>query len=98
MVVPIVPVNIKTDVSEFLKSLNGLNYKDGHRILTQSVRALGEHVPPLVNAYMNLSSTMKSFGTSLNDHFGEVEETGILVTIADIYETKMERHVATYKK
>jgi hypothetical protein len=98
MVVPIVPVEIKTDVSAFLKSLEGLSYKEGHRVLTQSVRAFGEHVPPLVNAYMNLSSTMKSFGTALNDHFGEVEETGILVTIADIYESKMERHVNTYKK
>lgn len=98
MVTPIKPVLPKTDTTEFVKSLNGLPYKEGHRILTQSVRALGEHVPPMVNAYMNLSSTMKSFGTALNDHFGEVEETGILVTIADIYESKMERHVNTYKK
>ena len=47
---------------------------------------------------MNVSPTMKSFGTALNDHFGDVEETGILVTIADIYETKKERHVNTYLK
>lgn len=98
LVVPIHPVGLKTDMSDFLKSLEGLNYKDGHRVLTQSVRALGEHVPPLVNAYMNLSSTMKMFGTSLNTHFGEVEETGIMVAIADIYESKKERHISTYKK
>jgi hypothetical protein len=47
---------------------------------------------------MNLSATMKMFGTSMNSHFGEVEETGILVTIADIYDTKKERHINTYKK
>ena len=47
---------------------------------------------------MNLSSTMKTFGTALNDHFGEVEETGILVTIGDIYDTKKERHISTYLK
>jgi len=40
---------------------------------------------------------MKSFGTSLNDHFGEVEETGILVTLKDIYDTKKERHIISYK-
>jgi len=51
-----------------------------------------------VNAYMNLSPTMKTFGTAINDHFGEVEETGILVTLADIYDTKKERHINTYKK
>jgi hypothetical protein len=47
---------------------------------------------------MNLSSTMKSFGTAVNDHFGNVEETGILITINDIYIGKKERHVSTYKK
>lgn len=98
LVVPIEPLPLKTDVSEFLRSLEGLNYKDAHRILNQNVRTLGEQIPPLVNSYMNLSSTMKTFGTSMNTHFGEVEETGILVSIADIYETKKERHLLTYKK
>lgn len=53
-------------------------------------------IPPLFNSYMNLSSTMRTFGTSENPHFGEVEETGIMVAIADIYETKKERHVNSY--
>lgn len=98
LVTPIEPLTLKTDVSGFLKSIKGLSYKDAHRILGQNVRELGEHIPPLVNAYMNLSATMKMFGTSLNSHFGEVEETGILVTIADIYDTKKERHISTYKR
>ena len=98
LVVPIKPLPITTDVTGFLKSVEGLNYKDGHRVLNQKVRELGEHIPPLVNAYMNLSATMKTFGTALNDHFGEVEETAIMVTIADIYDSKKERHVSTYIK
>jgi hypothetical protein len=57
------------------------------------VRARGEIVPPLVNIYMNLSPTMKTFGTAVNPDFGGVEETGILVTVADIYDEKKERHV-----
>lgn len=89
---------IKTDVSDFLKSINGLSYKEGHKILNKNVRDLGETIPPLINSYMNISPTMKSFGTSANAHFGDVEETGILVTIADIYDTKTERHITTYKK
>ena len=96
LVVPKTPLPIKTDVTKFLHAIEGMSYKEGHRVLSQSVRALGEHVPPLVNAYMNLSLTMKMFGTAPNTHFGDVEETGIMVTIADIYETKKERHVATY--
>lgn len=96
LVTPIHGVDIKTDVTAFLNELKGLSYKDGHVILNKNVRELGENIPPLVNAYMNLSPTMKSFGTAINPTFGGVEETGILVTIADIYESKKERHVNSY--
>ncbi len=97
LIVPIEALEIKTDVSEFLNSIKGLPYKEGHRILNHNVRELGEQIPPLINSYMNLSSTMETYGTSLNAHFGEVEETAIMVTIADIYDTKKERHIDTYK-
>lgn len=96
LVKPIHSVSIKTDVSDFLKQLQGLSYKDGHVVLNKSVRALDEHIPPLVNAYMNLSATMKSFGTAINPDFGGVEETGILVTIEDVYQSKKERHFNSY--
>ncbi|MCU0433918.1 MAG: GNAT family N-acetyltransferase [Bacteroidia bacterium] len=90
------PVLRNTPVNELEAELTGQNYKDGHRILNQHVRALDENIPPLVNAYMNLSATMRNFGTAINDHFGDVDETGILVTIADIYDSKKERHVSSY--
>jgi hypothetical protein len=98
LVVPIESVNLSADVSGFLAEIKGQSYKDAHKTMNLKIRALGEHIPPLVNAYMNLSATMKSFGTGFNSHFGDVEETGILVTIADIYESKKERHVNTYQK
>lgn len=69
------------------------NFRDDYKTLVKLVRERGAAVPPLVNAYMNLSSTLRSFGTALNPGFGEVEETGILVTIADIYEEKVKRHM-----
>ena len=47
---------------------------------------------------MNLSSTMKTFGTSLNNNFGEVEETGIFITINDIFDAKKDRHLNSYIK
>jgi hypothetical protein len=96
LVTPHNPVVIKNDTTEFIKEIEGLSYKDAHKILNHHVRTLGENIPPLVNAYMNLSSTMKSFGTAINDEFGDVEETGILVTIKDIYPSKKERHISTY--
>jgi Acetyltransferase (GNAT) domain len=97
LVIPMQPLTIDTDVSEFLASIKGLDYKDGHRILNQQVRERGENIPPLVNTYMNTSPTMKTFGTSVNSHFGDVEETGIMIPIKDIYPTKGERHVSSYK-
>lgn len=70
-----------------------LEYKEAFRQLNSFVREKGENIPPLVNIYMNLSATMKTFGTAVNPDFGNVEETGILVTIADIYPDKKERHM-----
>ena len=68
------------------------DYNENYRILVKNVREHGAAVPPLVNAYMSLSSTMRSFGTAINEPFGKVEETGILVTIKDIFRDKYERH------
>lgn len=75
------------------EQLKGLDFKDGFKVLNAAVRENGEFIPPLVNIYMNLSPTMKTFGTAVNPEFGNVEETGILVTIADIFEEKKERHM-----
>ncbi len=75
--------------------LGELDFKEGFKILNSFVRERGEFIPPLVNIYMGLSPNMKTFGTAVNTEFGDVEETGILVTIADIYEEKKERHIRT---
>lgn len=91
------PLPINSDIQSLERLFNGLDFKEGYKVLKHQVGELGENIPPLVNTYMNLSPTMKSFGTALNSTFGEVEETGILVTIADIYDSKKERHLNTYK-
>ncbi len=98
LVTPIYSVNLKTDTSNFIFELKNLDYKAGHALLNKNVRALGENIPPMFNAYMNLSPTMKSFGTAINPTFGGVEETGILVTIKDVYLSKKERHFNSYLK
>lgn len=88
---------IQTPVSEMAHLFIENVYEKNYKILIQQVKALGENIPPLVNAYMNLSSTMLCFGTALNPGFGDVEETGILMTIEDIYDFKKERHIDTFK-
>lgn len=90
------PVQLEFDCDEFLKNIKELDYKEGHKLLNIKVRELGENIPPLFNNYMNLSPTMRTFGTCINDHFGNVEETGIMITIDDIYPQKKDRYVIPY--
>lgn len=96
LVYPKNPVEFDYDENEMKAIFTGKDYREDYRILVQNVRQFGENVPPLINAYMNLSPSMKTFGTAMNDKFGGVLETGIIVTIRDIYEVKYDRHIETY--
>lgn len=73
----------------------GNDFKTDYRTLNVLIRARGFNIPPLVNAYMRLSPTMRMFGTAINDEFGNVEESGILINIDDIAPAKKERHNST---
>ncbi len=90
---PIHPLKKVFPDEPFKEQLTGHDFKEGFKVLNQFVRKKGENIPPLINIYMHLSPTMKTFGTAQNPDFGGVEETAILVTIADIYEDKKERHI-----
>lgn len=96
LVWPIHPINIENDISWFIDRIKGMDYKTAHLELTHEVKKRNERIPPLVNNYMNLSSTMKTFGTAINSGFGNVEETGLMVTIADIYPSKKDRYIQPY--
>ncbi len=98
LVYPHEPVLLSTDKKVFEKIFPGSTYEENYKLLQQFIRSRGETIPPLVNAYMNLSSTMKTFGTSVNESFGDVEETGIMITIADIYPEKRDRHLSNTRK
>ncbi len=96
LVMPIHPIQLENNISWFIERIKLMNYKDAHLELTHEVRNRGERIPPLVNNYMNLSSTMKTFGTSINPGFGGVEETGLIVSINDIYPSKKDRYIQPY--
>lgn len=97
LVVPKKDVSVNIDVEKMKTKFIHENFKDDYKILSQEVRELGENIPPLINAYMNLSPTMRTFGTIFNEGFGKVEETGIMITIKDIYIDKINRHLASYR-
>ena len=63
-------------------------FKEDYKVLNTEVRKLGYNIPPLVNAYMSLSPTMRMFGTAINDGFGDVEEDGILIAVDEILRRK----------
>ncbi len=96
LVLPFEPLEFSTDPSLLASILNGQNYSEDYKQLSINVRARGENIPPLINAYMNLSPTMKVFGTAMNYSFGDVEETALMVTLNDMYDEKIERHLKTY--
>lgn len=98
MVTSIDPLVIEHNTKEMEELFDGGSYEADYKILSKKVRSLGETIPPLINAYMSLSPSFKVFGTMINSDFGKVEETGIMITINDLYDAKVERHINTYQR
>lgn len=98
LVYPINPLNTNTDIDVMKQLFIGSNFKEDYKILNHEIRKYGINIPPLINAYMGLSPTMKMFGTAINDEFGDVEESGIFLVIDDIFEEKKQRHIDTFKR
>ena len=97
LVWPFNPLETHTDVEAMRQLFCHNTFQEDYRVLNIEVRKLGYNIPPLVNAYMLLSPTMKTFGTAINDEFGDVEESGILITIDDIFEEKHQRYIDSYQ-
>ncbi len=96
LVVPISPLATNMDTEALGRIFIGNSFKDDYKILNKAIRDHGYNIPPLVNAYMGLSPTMRMFGTAINDEFGDVEESGIFFAISEIFEEKKQRHIGTY--
>lgn len=90
------PLPTSIDEEKMTRIFTGATFKDDYKILNGEIRSHGFNIPPLVNAYMSLSPTMRIFGTAVNDEFGDVEETGIFMSISEIREEKKLRHISTY--
>ena len=98
LITPMKPLVLESDPDELERLFSGNNFKEDYRILNSEVRKMGYNIPPLVNAYMGLSPTMKLFGTAINYGFGDVEETGILIAVDEILEQKRVRHIDSFIK
>ena len=98
LITPLKPLELESDPKELAKLFSKKTFKEDYRILNSEIRKLGFNIPPLVNAYMSLSPTMRMFGTAINYGFGDVEETGILIAVDEILEQKRIRHIESYVK
>lgn len=98
LITPLRPLEIETDENILKNLFKGDTFKEDYKILNGEIRKLGYNIPPLVNAYMGLSPTMKMFGTAINYGFGDVEETGILIAVNEILEEKRVRHIESFVK
>ncbi len=98
LVTPIRPLPVNYDADDMARIFTGTCFKEDYKILNAEVRRRGDNIPPLVNAYMGLSPTMRMLGTAVNDEFGDVEESGIFFAIDEIFEEKKARHISTYNE
>ncbi len=96
LITPMKPLQMETCEEELNKLFCKDSFKEDYKILNTEVRKLGYNIPPLVNAYMGLSPTMRMFGTAINYEFGDVEETGILIAVDEILEEKRMRHIESF--
>ena len=92
MVIPKNPVRIKMS-REFEQIFTADSFPDDYKILKREIQQMGVNIPPLVNTYMNMSPTMKSFGAGVNDEFGDVIEAGILIKFDEMHPDKVRRHL-----
>lgn len=88
------PVELDIDESKMQALFVNSDYAGDYKILSRNVRNFEETIPPMINAYMNVSPSMKVFDTALNPDFGDVEETGILITISEMYLERVGRHLS----
>ena len=96
LIAPMKPLLLETDEAVLEKLFCMDTFKEDYKILNGEIRKLGYNIPPLVNAYMNLSPTMRMFGTAINYGFGDVEETGILIAVDEILAEKRIRHIQSF--
>ena len=96
LITPMKPLQLESDENELATLFCKDTFKEDYKILNGEIRKLGYNIPPLVNAYMSLSPTMRMFGTAINYGFGDVEETGILIAVDEILAEKRIRHIQSF--
>jgi hypothetical protein len=59
LLIPRFPIKIKTNIKLINIGFKWNNFDDDYKMLVRRIRSLGENIPPLVNAYMKQTKTIK---------------------------------------
>ncbi|MFI3296537.1 MAG: GNAT family N-acetyltransferase [bacterium] len=70
--------------------------KENYIKLNTFVRSHNDVIPPLIHSYIELSSSMKTYGTAIFEDLGGCIDVCIKITVADIYPEKYERYINSY--
>lgn len=95
----LIPPGLKDEIDLLESIFVGNTEREDKQILIKSLRDIrdGKQVmPPLFKKYTEMSPTMKMFGTAINHHCGEVEETAIMTKISDIVEEYKKNYIRNY--
>lgn len=97
LITPILPIYVSEKGKTLAKEvLTETASAEDYKHLIKAVRTEGENIPPLINAYIGLSDTMKIFGFTIDHDFGSVYETGMMVIMNDLYPSKRQRYIQPY--
>ena len=96
--VDLIPPGLKDEIDLLETIFIGNTEREDKKILIKSLRTIKETMPPLFNKYPEMSRKMKVFGNAINHHCGEVEETAIMIKIADIVEDYRRTYILNYFK
>jgi hypothetical protein len=88
----ITPLEMNIDNAHYAEVFTGEDFAEDYKILRSRIREHDEIIPPMFNAYINLTGSMKVFDSVYNPELGDVYETCILVPVESIYRDKFERY------
>jgi hypothetical protein len=97
MISPKKIIHISLENEQLAKELFvGNDSSSDYKALQRAIRHQGESIPSMFSAYIGLSDTMRFFGSIFDPDFGSVYESGIMITMADLLETKRKRYIDSY--
>jgi len=97
MISPKNPIHVSEKTNQMAKELFVHNDSSSdYKALQKAIRVEGETIPSMFSAYIGLSHTMRFFGSIYDPDFGSVYETGIMITMDDLLETKRKRYIEPY--